>query len=501
MVYIIFRNNKQIAKVKPLDTSELLQKQQQEDRIKLDFVLVEYVDIKIGDYIYFKKTNQKYYLNKAPRVEESPKNYKYECYFEGPIHELRKTKIFLDTQKTEGGFYRDYKFPLSGNAETFLLFIVDALNRNGGNYTAGAYKSTATQNVEFNNWNGFEAINQLSALLNFEWYLEGNVLNFDSNTSETGFIFQVGRKSGFTKLTRARVEREDVETVVYGYGSTQNLPPRTAEEGITYDSDLLTENRLSFEGVDGESKLTNNTEVYGSIESIQEFDQIHPEFTGVVSAISSDVRTFTDDSIDFDINEYLLPGIFPKIKFLTGKLIGLTFNISFDNDTKEITMDYYSDESGQYPNDIIHAEVGDQYKLFDLMLPEAYIQDAQQRLEEATQAYLDEQSNPLESYTGVVDREYIESGQIELNLGNLVRIISFTFDIDNLYVIKELRQSITDPNKYAITFGDTLPLSLLNSLKISNFTTQQSIYNVQKNSVTSNQITNVIGEDLTWQPL
>jgi hypothetical protein len=377
---------------------------------------------------------------------------------------------------------------------------VSNLNRNGGSYVAGKYKETGTTTIDFNNWNAFEAITSMAADLEFNWYLEGNVLNFDSKELNKGYIFQVGRKSGFSELSRLRIDRADIKTVIYGYGSTENLPPRVSE-GVTYDSDLLTENRLSFEGEDGESKLSNNTEVYGRIEDVQEFD-IKPEFTGTVDTIDeTDRRVFTDDSIDFDINDYLLPGIHPKITFLTGKLIGLTFNISYVHSAKQITMDYYTDESGEYPNALIFAEIGDTYKLFDIGFPESYITSAQIRLQEATQNYLNENSKSLETYRAVIDKEYIESQGIVLDLGDVVRIISPNFQLDAAFEIKELKQNITDPHQYQITFGDTLPLGLIYSLQLNQFANQQNIYNVQKTTITNNEIITNIGGEVEWQQL
>lgn len=497
MIYSIFRNNILIIKVKPNDSSELSQKKQNEDIIRLNFTLDNPIEFKIGDNIVFEKTEQQYYLNKLPRSLESPKNNQYECIFEGPIHELRKTKVFLTT-----GEYKDYKYPLTGNAETFLQFIVNNLNENSSGYTVGSFKDTETTTIDFNNWNVFEAITQLSEELNFSWYLDNKVLHFDENPEESTYVFQVGRLSGFTQLIRTRIESENIETVVYGYGSTENMPPRTAEEGQTYDSPLLTENRLAFSGVDGESKLENNVDLFGRIESVQEFDDIKPEFTGVVSEIDeTNTRIFFDDSIDFDINDQLLAGIFPKITFLTGKLIGLTFNISYELATDKITMDLYSDESGSYPNDLIFAEIDDQYKLFDLVMPEIYVTDASSRLEAATQEYMNTQSNALQSYEGALDKEYIQKGNIVLNLGVKIRVISSAFLIDNLYEIKELIQSITEPSKYTVKFGDVLIVGLVISIKNNNFNTKQSIYNVSKNSVTNNQVTNIIGETEEWVSL
>ena len=506
MIYSIFRDHILLVDVKPNNNSELIQKKQSEDYIRLNFTLEEFVDIKIGDYISFEKTEQLYYINKKPRVVESPKNNKYECIFEGSIHELKKTKVFLETPKTTGGFYQDYKFPLTGNAETFLLFIVDNLNRNGTGYTVGKSKITATLTINFNNWNVFEAISELSQKLTFSWYLNGKEVNFDEKDFNSLYTLQVGRLAGFTELTRMRVDSENLETVVYGYGSTDNLPPRTAEEGITYDGDLLTENRLSFDGVDGESKLENNVDLYGRIESVQEYNEIKPERIGTVSAIEEDnVQIFYDADMDFDVNDQLAPGITPKINFLTGSLIGLTFEILFDNDTKSFTMDFYSDESGSYPNEIIKAAVGDQYVLFDLVMPLSYIVEAVARLRLVVQAYIDKQSSGLELYEGKIDKAWVEANEIILDLGDLIRVVSVPFLIDNLYEIKELVQNINNPNKYAVKFGDVLPKSLLSVLRQRAFTTQQEIYNIENNTYTSvqttNQITNIIGQEIDWQEL
>lgn len=492
----IFRNNIKIATVKPNNNSELSQKAQSEDVIRLNFELVTYVDLQIGDYIIFNKTSSKYTLNKRPSITEEPNNYQYSCIFEGYLHELRKTKAFLTTPKVGGGVYLDYKYPLSGNASTFLDFIVDNLNRNGGNYVAGVAKETETLNVEFNNFNCYEAIVNLAEKLGFEWYLNGNTLNFDAYDNNTAYIFQVGRKKGLLSLTRSRVDSENVETVVYGFGAMTNMPPRTGD-GQTYDSLLLTENRLYF---DTESKVSNNTDKYGIIESVQEFD-VYPQRTGSVTATTASERTFIDSSIDFDINAQLLAGIQPKIIFLDGKLIGLTFNISYTHATKSITVDYYSDESGEYPNSVIFASVGDTYKLFDIIMPSVYIDNAEVLLKSTTNDYLSKQSNDLELYEAVVDDEFMQFNNISLYLGDKIRVISNALNIDNLYDIKELVNSITEPWKYSIKFGDVLPKSLVAKLTYENFKTSQSIYNVQKNSVTNNSVTNIVGETSNWEEL
>jgi len=502
MEYNIYRNSVVLCTVKPEDTSELEQVKQSKDIIKLNFNLNEYVDIQIGDYVYLEKTGYLYHINTEPNVIEKPEEYHYECVFEGSIHELRKTKAILQTV-TELKTYKDYKFPLTGNAHTFLLFIVECLNREGATYSAGTWKSTETQTVSFNNWNIFEAITQLSTLLKFDWWMDGNVLHFDKKPYTSGILLHVGILSGLASLTRFRVENQNVETVVYGYGSTENIPPRTADVGDTYDSPLLTENRLAFVGVDGDSKLENNVNLYGRIESVQEFDEIKPEFTGTVTDIDSNKRIFYDPTINFVVNDYLVAGIPPKITFLTGTLIGKTFNVSIIPyyATNQITMDIVTDESGDYPNDIAKPAVGDLYKLFDIVMPPVYVTEAAARLQAATQEYLTKYSKAIEAYESALDKQFIQLHNIVLNLGDIIRVVSIKFGIDSLFPINTLTQKITDPFAYVIQFGDILPKGILSSLQLNNFSLEQEIYNVSNSQINTNTVNNIIGETTQWQLL
>jgi hypothetical protein len=491
MIVTIYRNHLMIAQVEPLDTSELSQQKQIEDLVNLYFESDSYIDLQIGDYIVIPKTEQKYVLNKLPEVTDKGL-FRYDCVFEGSFHELKKTLILLDN---------DYNFPLTGNAKTFLQFIVENLNRNGGDYTVGKYIESEDMTVQFANWNALEAITELSGLLGFDWYLDGTVLNFDSKGFETPYVLQVGMKVGFLSLQRTTVNTTPIQTVVYGYGSTQNLPPRTGD-GLTYNSPLLTENRLYFEGVNSESKLEKNTDKYGKRETVQIFEEIKPERTGTITSLdASDYRSFFDSNIDFNINEQKMEGIKPKIKFISGPLIGLQFDISYDNSGKKITMDLFTDDSGTYPNETIKPGIGDEYKLFDIIMPQSYIDDATERLEAATQAYLDEHSKSMVIYEGEIDKEYIQANGIVLDIGDTVRIVSGVFRIDQYYEIKGLTQSITKPDEYKIQFGDVLPKSLLNMLLEASFNTKQSIYTVSSTQITNNDITNIIGEDISWQTL
>lgn len=490
----IYRDNILLTSVAPESSSVLRQRKNEYDFIQLDFFVDTYVDLQIGDRIYFSKTNSFYTLNSKPNVSSTPRNYRYSCRFEGALHEFEKVQVFLDTV-TETKTYRDYSFSLTGTAETFLHFIIENLERAGYSYEIGAYETTEPVTIQFNNWNVREAINEITGTLGIEWCMVGDTLHFKKVSSELAYVFMVGRYNGFTSLERTRLQSKELYTVVYGYGGTQNLPPRES-----YDSTTLFENRLMFAGVDGESKLTNNIELYGRRETVQEFPDIIPEYTGTVQTLSS-LYTFTDTGIDFDINEQLIPGLEPKVTFLSGSLMGLSFGITVA-DGNTITLTPITEESGTYPNATIKMTVGDTYKIYDIQMPDSYIVAAQNRLQQATQDFLDDYSTPADVYTAQVDEEYLRINEIELSLGIMIRIVNEEFGIDNMYEIKDLQRNINNEYKYTIGFGEKMPSGLISSIKNNNFTQKQTIYNINRTMVTSNEVTNIIGgETPTWEQL
>lgn len=497
-VIIFSKTGVPLLTVKPLASSELVQSINGDDYVRLNFVLASALDVPIGAFIILNDTATKYTILDTYRRETAPNDYLYECICSGVIHEFVHAYCLLRTEKPTGGSYVDYTFSLTGNAQTFLQFIVENLQTVGIPIVAGIAKATDTRTILFDTWNCLQACQAIAEELGFGFYVSAGVLHFNSREVNTYHTFQVGILAGIRLLTRFRTETDNLRTCVYGYGATKNLPLRTGA-GVTYDGALLTENRLSFVGVSGESKLCKNTELYGIRQDIQEFEEIYPTHTGTVTAIGSSVYGFKDNTFPFDINVYLLVGIPPKLTFLSGLLTGRTFNISQTSGI-EFLLDAVTDESGSYPNDAFFPQVGDAYTIFDIYFPEVYLTEAQDRLRQATQAYIDTVSVPQCAYEAKLDPQYILQRGIRLRIGDVVRIVSAEDGLDDLYDIKELTlPCFTSPQDYTIKFGAYLPKSLLTRLKDVAFVNRNTIANIQGNAVTNNSVTNIIGDSFTWK--
>ncbi len=467
-MFKILRNAAVLAYVRPDDNSELEQTLMIKDVVKLNFTHSTFLDLQIGDYIEWQGVN--YELKDIPNVDSAPNQHKYTCNFVGGIHLLNNATLMLD---------KNFTFSLTGSAEDFLNFCVSNLNRDIGGYTAGTFEETEPITLDFDNMKLYDAIVYIVEKLGIEFYLVGKILHFTKNETDSGLSFSVGRFEGLYNLNRKKVESSNIITKLWVYGSTDNLRP-------DYVSPLLTK-RLHFENVDlnNESRLEQNIELYGVREEVKKFDEIRPERTGTVTAIDAgNNRVFIDATMDFDLNDNLLPGLTPKVNFKTGALAGITFDLSYSHATKTFTIDYFEDESGTYPNDILKFAVGDNCVLFDIFLPQAYDDDAKTRLRTAGQEYLNTNCIPNNLYELDVDKSHVLRNNIVFKIGNYLTIVDANYGINGLMRVIGLKQKITSPEEYDITVGELLPTGLLDNFKKS-INNQNTVINTVVNSTYS----------------
>ncbi len=468
MLLKIYRDSAIIAYVRPDDNSELVQKLMTDDLVKLSFTHSSYIDLQIGDNLLL--NGLEYRLNSLPNYTKASANeHKYECQFQGGIYELQKASFLL---------YSDFYFDFTGNAQGFLNLCITNLNRDLGGYSAGTCDVTEVKTLTFDNMSVLEAIDYIKDELGFEFYLAGKVLHFTAPGVDTGLTFKVGRFQGLYELTRKKVESANIITRLWAYGSQNNLPP-------DYVSPLV-HKRLAFENalLNNESRVESNVALYRIREAVKVFDDIKPERIGTVTGIDTENnRVFIDTAMDFDLNAYLLAGLTPKANFKTGALAGITFDLSYDHGTQTFTVDYFTDESGTYPNETLKFAIGDQYVLFDIWLPPAYVTDAESRLKTAAEAWLAKYDHPNAMYELNNDEAYVRDNAISFTLGDSVTITDADLAINGLIRITGISRNIANPDKYKLDVGELMPTPLLKSigtqLKNAQAATQSNAVEVQ----------------------
>jgi len=441
----IYRDESLQASVRVDEGTRLIRQLLGEDIIKASFRVPDIIDIAIGDHIVYEGVN--YYINALPNVRKNATNsYEYDITFESEYYELAKMQ-FLDSDGNSD-------FDLVGNLEIFIDLIVTNMNREHSGWAKGTCDQTNQDYklLNFSKENCMQVLQRLCEEFEGEYYFSGKNIYFtDKVGSDTGLTFKY--KQGLRNIIRQTLSEKNIITRLYAFGSTKNLTSDYRDHS----------RRLKFV-VDGKSYLEKNINKYGVIEHTEIFEDIYPHREGTISWVDAgNILKFRDDGMDFDLNDYLLPGVTAKVHFNSGDLGGYEFEMLFYNNTyKEFTIIAYKDEQGyEMPNATLKPAIGDKYVLLDIKMPQSYIDTAETALQNKAQGYLDDNCEPRVTYLLQPDWRYFQTHFISLGVGDFITIEDTDLGINAATRIVELTKLLTNEYKYTLKLSDHLEVKLI----------------------------------------
>ena len=471
----IFRGPSINLTIKIDDDTRLISQLLGEDIIRSSFNSRNILDITIGDYVIY--NNVKYYVNNLPNIKKNSSNsFDYDIIFESEYYELCKTQ-FMDLD-ANSDFY------LVGNVETFIDLIVTNMNRTHASWAKGTCNQTNTDYklLSFSESNCMQVLQRLCEEFEGEFYFDGKDICFtDKAGSDSGLTF--GYHQGLRNIQRTTLSEKNIVTRLYAFGSKRNL--------ISDYRDYS--RRLKFV-VDGKSYLEKNIAEYGIIEHTEIFNDIYPHRTGTISSVDgADITKFTDNGMDFNLNDFLLPGITAKLHFNSGNLGGYEFEVySYNNATKEFTIIKFTDEQGyDMPNATLKPAIGDKYVLLDIEMPQTYIDTAETNLLAKAQAYLDDNCGPRVTYILEPDWRYFKANLVELKIGDSITIEDTDLDTNILTRIVELTKSLANEYKYTLKLSDHLEPQLIQRL----YSEQEGL----KQKIEIGDVGNIIRSRWSWR--
>lgn len=204
--------------------------------------------------------------------------------------------------------------------------------------------------------------------------------------------------------------------------------------------------------------LEKNTDLYGVIEHTEYFDDIYPGRVGTVTGVdATDPFKLVDTDIDFDINEYLINSP-AKLTFNTGQLAGYTFNLqSYDHATTTVIFLKNSDEKAlDVPNEYMRPAIGDAYVITDIMMPQEYITDAENRLLAEAEKFLAICSVPQVRYKVAFDPTYLRRRGYMPVIGELIWIKDEQFNIERKIRVVATSRSIVNEWDVTVTLSDVV---------------------------------------------
>ncbi|MEJ5316787.1 MAG: LamG-like jellyroll fold domain-containing protein [Tenuifilum sp.] len=409
-----------------------------------------------------------YYINRLPKLEKG-NGYTYEVELEGEMYRLRHAQFLLYDNT---GMAVESDFSLMGNLEDIARLAISNLNRvyGSGAYLLGDCPQTDTRNHIINNENVLAVLQRVCSDYGYEFELirAGSVIELRIGTVGTikSLSLQYGAGKGLYKLDRLMVNDTGIVTRLFVYGGNRNIPSGYRD----FSRRLKLPNNPDSYIEDADAIAT-----YGVIEGTKIFEDIYPRRTGVITEVGAP-NAFTDSTMDFDLNEtdaqgqtkYLIPGNPAKVSFISGNLAGYEFEIAaYSHASKSFTIKYYTDERGyKYPSadDAFKINVGDQYVLLDIHMPQSYIDAAEAELLSQATSLLAEKKSAKVRYSVEIDPIFAKQECINLNAGDIIRVRDTDLNIDRDIRVVSVKRDLLEPYKMSLELGDEVTVSLATQL-------------------------------------
>ncbi|MBQ9231581.1 MAG: hypothetical protein IJ190_10470 [Prevotella sp.] len=423
------RYHQKKADLSPNDSSRQEKEIQSDNILALSFTLYECVNVEVNDYLDF--MGERYWAIERYRPNEvNSQQWSYDLRLYG-IDSLIKRYLVLN--KVDGT--TNPIFTLTAPPVEHVRLIVGVINEEMGttDWKVGTVEGTENVTVDYEGKYCHQGLEELAKKTGTEYWIEGTTVNLCR--CEHGEEITMGYGSGLVNISIDKADNVAFYTRLFPVGSSRNIDP----ERYGYP-------RLHLPG--GREYVDINTEEYGVIHHFEKdaFADIYPRRVGTVSSVRKETRTgddgnpfdiyfIKDDGLEFDPNNYMLPGKVLRVSFQEGsEIAGLGseedgtyfFEVNYDSKTKEfeiITLFPYDDGS-QLPGGNLIPAVGDQYILWNLRMPDEYYPLAEREYQEKVNEYNRQNALDVTKFQGQTDHVWIEDNDIVLTVGQRIRLES-----------------------------------------------------------------------------
>lgn len=406
--------------VEPESNSQQDKVLQGDNKLSLSFTLPEYVALDVNDYVDFE--GERYWMTGQYRPKEkSSMEWAYDIQLFGIESMIKR---FLVIHNTDGA--PEAVFALTAPAIEHVRLIVRSINEGMGcqDWKVGAVIDTTNLTVDYEGTYCDEGLGKVATVAETEWWIDGTTVNLCRCEQGEELTLRYGHE--ITALERDNADGVKFYTRMFPIGSSRNI-----------DRERYGHVRLQLP--EGRKFVDMNTAEYGVIHHYEEqaFSHIYPRRIGHVSSVRHEEVTnpdgepftiyyFKDAALPFDPNDYEIGGLVKHVVFQSGELDGRDFEVNYHSDTQEfeiITVWPY-DNDIQVPGNTLIPQVGDDYILWNIRMPDEYYTLAEQEFLEAVEAYNQKHAVDVSVYKCPTDHTWVEESQEELSIGRRVRLES-----------------------------------------------------------------------------
>lgn len=418
------------------------------------------VEFDVFDYIEYR--GEQFELEAIPTVKKTSSfSYEYDLRFVSYKYELERCEMRDIVPHDNGIVYpTPLTFSFMGNVKYLAERIqacLDAMYGYGVWNITIAYGTTSDEhNITISQQNCWNALALVNTTYKLNFYIKGRTITIGGSQPVVEHVFQYGKGNGLYEIERTANTDTGIVTKLRAYGSTRNLDysyPKRPDwsDSILDTSFVLSPLRLmlpSFKS-DGKTDYIMAADAlvsqYGIREASIVYEDIYPSITGAthngqnideiksVGEVGDSTFTVELHDLGFDLEEHRTTNT-AQISMKDGTLQGYTFNIqkiekqednSYILTLERITLS--EGDSGNYdvPNNSWNMSAGDKFVLLNILMPQEYIRDAEERLKNRAEEYLAQYAKTNFGYSiGIHDKFLIENPSIyeELVEGSKLRI-------------------------------------------------------------------------------
>lgn len=400
--------------VLPTDESYRYRSIMGEHTLTLYFALPSYTDIPTGAWCEF--ANERYTLNQPAKiVKHNTRHFEYTLAMDSEGVNLKNYKFRNPNDKS-------LKFPFTASPRYHIQILVDCLNMIDSGWQVGNCIEASEKLVSYNHNNCLEALEMIAKAFETEYEIIGKTIHlhkveyFKNNPlplqygKGKGFKTGVSRTTEQSRITRLYAQGGERNIDRSKYGNKELLLPKSQEyiyEGVTFISDDK-----------GLSIAIKNAQNNGFInEQSLDLSHIYPKRKGTITEVfevdhDKHFYDFTDISIPqaLDFNAMQIKGEKMLIYFESGMLSGREFEVQkYDHNQKRFQLVPKEEDGVTMPNDIFKPAIGDEYSVYNMQMPNAYICDdntktgaSWEMMKEACK-YLYENRTDMFTFTGDLD--------------------------------------------------------------------------------------------------
>lgn len=460
--------------------------------IEFPFNQLQYIQIPQGSYILYKGRKFEIMAPVYPEFDNKTGGYKYTLKFEAQQNHMKRFVCFW-----LGGDNPEAVFHNTTDLESFGALIVANMNKHLGveNWSVGTIdieNPKATKLVSFNGDKCWDILNTIAETFEVEWWTEenGDLVSLNFGKLERGTPEEFKRGDVVKSIPAKKGDDSSYGTRFYVFGSTRNLTSDYGKAPQGGETNHVSEIRLRLPNGQRYIDAIPNLDKSAIVEQVVFFDDIYPKNTETITSIETVDREIIEGQTDKAYVMYCKDTPFLPSDVIKGETLGATFTSgSLDGWSFDLSINYkpetWKPEDGFdkkfeiiaqvetsgdsqliTPRENMHPEPGDTFVLTGVKLPQQRIEEAEEELLKAGQAYAAKNSSDTDVYTCETNPVYCTVNDKNYNAGQAVLLVDPRFGLDGrLSRIQGYEKKLYNEYIATYTIGDNTPYSRIGSIE------------------------------------